>query len=864
MASIPVIKTCLLGGGCQGKSALVLQFITNTFLSDYDPTIEDTYRKNVTVNDQSALLEILDTAGQKDFWSMQEQWIRDSQIFILVYSICSREGFKIVDQLRNTVFSVKGTDKVPIVLVGTQSDLASERVVGRDEAQQKATAWDCEYIEVSAKTREHLEELFNMAVPLYTTHFAQKAIEQEMGNQAQGRSSRGCVCCADDHEDFDEIEADGAAFKARQKKEPKIQFFKTEELPPDVIPNPILSLKNFRIARQFHWVRFIGAALSGIFVPLVVIFQTIAFFSYSERTDPGCFYPADYPYHDPHAGLLWDYLGMIVGRRPGQDPEAIKDRKWFLRQTGTQKCKRLIFTVIVCVVFVVCCFNVSQIGNFQVSYMESVGPFLLFWIVWLLLSVWIGYEQTLKPPIPAPTRLRSLTIFFGEDFSHRSSVYKFVRAWESSRTNNRWKLTKLRTFIIICLGVLYAITPGLTRITFGDSTEEANQANDGRKSRTFFSQDGNYYVEVGALITNFILVTSILYCVEIQYKKQFDNYTVWMNDLTMLLNKTDAEHDVLKAKENEDVVDIPSKGTAFSKDLFISLLRRQNALGWFEIRSFIAVQGQILFAEQELPTLWMISITCLLCLFIFYRAYFIPGNPLESILFNGTAILTIICVVALIRILITSYVCEGIQFLQEKLVAEQKFFMRCNRPYDNVIVDSNAVGMLEEARSKSRSKLTDNPLHTDADERALEEEAPINTQKTDLTEIEMAGKSPSTGPVSIDAEMATTLVVPLKHSEDDIHEHRDDEKEPLLQSNQSTDLHPKNPLNVIRDKVIKIEDVNRYSYNVNFIDDTLVLLKKKDIYPRLFKLKVNSVLSKVVAGCVIAVIVTAFKIFLFY
>lgn len=371
-------------------------------------------------------------------------------------------------------------------------------------------------------------------------------------------------------------------------------------------------------------------------------------------------------------------------------------------------------------------------------------------------------------------------------------------------------------------------------------------------------------MEVGALITNFILVTSILYCVEIQYKKQFDNYTVWMNDLTMLLNKTDAEHDVLKAKENEDVVDIPSKGTAFSKDLFISLLRRQNALGWFEIRSFIAVQGQILFAEQELPTLWMISITCLLCLFIFYRAYFIPGNPLESILFNGTAILTIICVVALIRILITSYVCEGIQFLQEKLVAEQKFFMRCNRPYDNVIVDSNAVGMLEEARSKSRSKLTDNPLHTDADERALEEEAPINTQKTDLTEIEMAGKSPSTGPVSIDAEMATTLVVPLKHSEDDIHEHRDDEKEPLLQSNQSTDLHPKNPLNVIRDKVIKIEDVNRYSYNVNFIDDTLVLLKKKDIYPRLFKLKVNSVLSKVVAGCVIAVIVTAFKIFLFY
>ena len=40
MATVPIIKTCMMGGGGQGKSALVLQFITGTFLSDYDPTIE--------------------------------------------------------------------------------------------------------------------------------------------------------------------------------------------------------------------------------------------------------------------------------------------------------------------------------------------------------------------------------------------------------------------------------------------------------------------------------------------------------------------------------------------------------------------------------------------------------------------------------------------------------------------------------------------------------------------------------------------------------------------------------------------------------------------------------------------------------
>ena len=179
--------------------------------------------------------------------------------------------------------------------------------------------------------------------------------------------------------------------------------------------------------------------------------------------------------------------------------------------------------------------------------------------------------------------LRSLTLFFGEDFSHRSSVYKFVRAYEQSRTNNRWKLNKPRTAITICLGILYASIPGVTRLIVGD--------------KPFFSTK-YILVQVGALIVNFVMITSIIYCVEIQYKKQFDNYKSWMTDLTMLLNKSEEEDDPFLTKKNEEIVDIPTKGTALSKDLFISLTRRQNALGWLEIRSFLACQGSVLFGEQ--------------------------------------------------------------------------------------------------------------------------------------------------------------------------------------------------------------------------------------------------------------------------
>jgi GTPase KRas protein len=34
------------------------------YLETYDPTIEDSYRKQVVIDDQPCVLEVLDTAGQ--------------------------------------------------------------------------------------------------------------------------------------------------------------------------------------------------------------------------------------------------------------------------------------------------------------------------------------------------------------------------------------------------------------------------------------------------------------------------------------------------------------------------------------------------------------------------------------------------------------------------------------------------------------------------------------------------------------------------------------------------------------------------------------------------------------------------------
>jgi len=56
-------KLVIVGGGGVGKSALTIQLIQGHFVDEYDPTIEDSYRKQVTIDANTCLLDILDTAG---------------------------------------------------------------------------------------------------------------------------------------------------------------------------------------------------------------------------------------------------------------------------------------------------------------------------------------------------------------------------------------------------------------------------------------------------------------------------------------------------------------------------------------------------------------------------------------------------------------------------------------------------------------------------------------------------------------------------------------------------------------------------------------------------------------------------------
>lgn len=123
------LKAVVLGSGGVGKSALTVKFVTGTFIERYDPTVEDFYRKEIEVDGEPSVLEILDTAGTEQFASMRDLYIKNGQGFVVVYSIASLQTFYDIRSMKDQIIRVKRRPKVPIILVGNKRDLEDQREV---------------------------------------------------------------------------------------------------------------------------------------------------------------------------------------------------------------------------------------------------------------------------------------------------------------------------------------------------------------------------------------------------------------------------------------------------------------------------------------------------------------------------------------------------------------------------------------------------------------------------------------------------------------------------------------------------------------------------------------------------------------
>jgi len=153
-------KMVVLGPGGVGKSALTIMFVNHKFTVDYDPTIEDNYRKIMVIDGETCMLDILDTAGQEEFAGLRDQYIRFGDGFLLVADVTNRLSFDEVLKLRKHIIRVKEKDKMPMIIAGNKIDLEDQRQVTSSEGEALAKSLSCKYFETSAKQYVMVENLF--------------------------------------------------------------------------------------------------------------------------------------------------------------------------------------------------------------------------------------------------------------------------------------------------------------------------------------------------------------------------------------------------------------------------------------------------------------------------------------------------------------------------------------------------------------------------------------------------------------------------------------------------------------------------------------------------------------------------------
>ncbi|XP_042409543.1 rac-like GTP-binding protein 5 isoform X1 [Zingiber officinale] len=206
MSASKFIKCVTVGDGAVGKTCMLISYTSNTFPTDYVPTVFDNFSANVVVDGSTVNLGLWDTAGQEDYNRLRPLSYRGSDVFLLAFSLISKASYENVAKKVSNEFihfiisrplnSTKFSDLhfppsdldfqwipelrhyapgVPIILVGTKLDLRDDKqfFIDHPGAFPISTAQGEEllkqigaaaYIECSSKTQQNVKAVFDQAI----------------------------------------------------------------------------------------------------------------------------------------------------------------------------------------------------------------------------------------------------------------------------------------------------------------------------------------------------------------------------------------------------------------------------------------------------------------------------------------------------------------------------------------------------------------------------------------------------------------------------------------------------------------------------------------------------------------------------
>ena len=131
--------------------------------------------------------------GTEQFASMRDLYIKNGRGFLVIFSLTSWQSFLDVRTIREQILRVKGTDNVPICLIGNKCDASFQRQVSPDDALALAQSWTCPYLETSAKLAINVNDTFAEIVREINLRMKTKKLAQKKTNSFR---TAFCSCCS--------------------------------------------------------------------------------------------------------------------------------------------------------------------------------------------------------------------------------------------------------------------------------------------------------------------------------------------------------------------------------------------------------------------------------------------------------------------------------------------------------------------------------------------------------------------------------------------------------------------------------------------------------------------------------------------
>ena len=184
------LKVAVLGAGAVGKSSLTIRFVTNKWCDEWDPTISDSYRKEVAVDGvyRKVLFEVFDLGATGCDWGFDEiaEYMRECQMLLLCFGINMDKSLAECIVLFNKIirlgFATDGTQhygQKGVMLVGCKMDLMYDPDIyceveqrnmmqrNYDRASELSSIWNVPFIETSAKRNININALLRQCVYEY-------------------------------------------------------------------------------------------------------------------------------------------------------------------------------------------------------------------------------------------------------------------------------------------------------------------------------------------------------------------------------------------------------------------------------------------------------------------------------------------------------------------------------------------------------------------------------------------------------------------------------------------------------------------------------------------------------------------------